>query len=224
MIFPIGDDQVKGGARPIVSYTLILLNFLVFFFQISLTPDQLQQLVFEYGTTPNAILQGQDLMTLFTSMFLHGGWMHLLGNMLFLWIFADNIEAVVGSGLFLLFYLAGGMVASGVHVLVNPGSTVPSIGASGAISAVMGAYLVMFPVSRIKVLILIFFRSIYIPAMVFLGFWIIQQLVSGYYSMGVAAEETGVAWWAHIGGFAFGLLCGWYFRKRYRSDRYVLRA
>ncbi|HPQ99516.1 MAG: rhomboid family intramembrane serine protease [Lewinellaceae bacterium] len=224
MIFPIGDDQVKGGARPVVSYTLILLNFLVFFFQISLTPDQLQQLVFEYGTTPNAILQGQDLMTLFTSMFLHGGWMHLLGNMLFLWIFADNIEAVVGSGLFLLFYLAGGMVASGVHVLVNPGSTVPSIGASGAISAVMGAYLVMFPVSRIKVLILIFFRSIYIPAMVFLGFWIIQQLVSGYYSMGVAAEETGVAWWAHIGGFAFGLLCGWYFRKRYRSDRYVLRA
>ncbi|HPG05815.1 MAG TPA: rhomboid family intramembrane serine protease [Saprospiraceae bacterium] len=224
MIFPIGDDQVKGGARPIVSYTLILLNFLVFFFQISLTPDQLQQLVFEYGTTPNAILQGQDLMTLFTSMFLHGGWMHLMGNMLFLWIFADNIEAVVGSGLFLLFYLAGGMVASGVHVLVNPGSTVPSIGASGAISAVMGAYLVMFPVSRIKVLILIFFRSIYIPAMVFLGFWIIQQLVSGYYSMGVAAEETGVAWWAHIGGFAFGLLCGWYFRKRYRSDRYVLRA
>lgn len=224
MIFPIGDDQVKGGARPVVSYTLILLNFLVFFFQISLTPDQLQQLVFEYGTTPNAILQGQDLMTLFTSMFLHGGWMHLMGNMLFLWIFADNIEAVVGSGLFLLFYLAGGMVASGVHVLVNPGSTVPSIGASGAISAVMGAYLVMFPVSRIKVLILIFFRSIYIPAMVFLGFWIIQQLVSGYYSMGVAAEETGVAWWAHIGGFAFGLLCGWYFRKRYRSDRYVLRA
>ena len=224
MIFPIGDDQVKGGARPVVSYTLILLNFLVFFFQISLTPDQLQQLVFEYGTTPNAILQGQDLMTLFTSMFLHGGWMHLLGNMLFLWIFADNIEAVVGSGLFLLFYLAGGMVASGVHVLVNPGSTVPSIGASGAISAVMGAYLVMFPVSRIKVLILIFFRSIYIPAMVFLGFWIIQQLVSGYYSMGVAAEETGVAWWAHIGGFAFGLLCGWYFRKRYRLDRYVLRA
>lgn len=224
MIFPIGDDQVKGGARPVVSYTLIFLNFLVFFFQISLTPDQLQQLVFEYGTTPNAILQGQDLMTLFTSMFLHGGWMHLMGNMLFLWIFADNIEAVVGSGLFLLFYLAGGMVASGVHVLVNPGSTVPSIGASGAISAVMGAYLVMFPVSRIKVLILIFFRSIYIPAMVFLGFWIIQQLVSGYYSMGVAAEETGVAWWAHIGGFAFGLLCGWYFRKRYRSDRYVLRA
>ena len=224
MIFPIGDDQVKGGARPVVSYTLILLNFLVFFFQISLTPDKLQQLVFEYGTTPNAILQGQDLMTLFTSMFLHGGWMHLMGNMLFLWIFADNIEAVVGSGLFLLFYLAGGMVASGVHVLVNPGSTVPSIGASGAISAVMGAYLVMFPVSRIKVLILIFFRSIYIPAMVFLGFWIIQQLVSGYYSMGVAAEETGVAWWAHIGGFAFGLLCGWYFRKRYRSDRYVLRA
>lgn len=224
MIFPIGDDQVRGGARPIVSYALILINFLVFFFQVSLSPDQLQQLVFDYGTTPYHILQGQDYLTLFTSMFLHGGWMHLLGNMLFLWIFADNIEAVVGSGLFLLFYLAGGVVASGVHVFLNPGSTVPSIGASGAISAVIGAYLVMFPVSRIKVLILIFFRSIYVPALVFLGFWIVQQLVSGYYSMGVAAEETGVAWWAHIGGFSFGLLFGWYFRKRFRSDTYVLRA
>ena len=226
MIFPIGDQQVHGGHRPLVSYTLIVLNLLVFLYQATLPADQLQQLVFDYGATPVVILQGQDYFTLFSSMFLHGGWMHLLGNMLFLWIFADNIEAVIGSGLLLLFYLTGGVVASGAHVFSNPGSAIPSIGASGAISAVMGAYLVMFPVSRIKVLILIFFRAIYVPAMAFLGFWIVQQLVSGYYSLGMAATEGsgGVAWWAHIGGFVFGLVSGWFFRQRFQPQKYALTA
>lgn len=226
MIFPIGDDQVSGGHRPLVSYSLIAINILVFLFQVTLPEAQLQQLVFDYGTTPAAILQGQDYPTLLTSMFLHGGWMHLIGNMLFLWVFADNIEAVIGSLPFLLFYLLGGVIASGAHVYFNPGSTLPSVGASGAISAVMGAYLVMFPVSRIKVLILIFFRAFYIPALAFLGFWIIQQLVSGYFSLGTSAAETsgGVAWWAHIGGFVFGLLMGWFFRRRFKPERYVLTA
>ncbi|MEN0006085.1 MAG: rhomboid family intramembrane serine protease, partial [Bacteroidota bacterium] len=204
MIFPIGDDQVKGGHFPLLSYSFIALNVGIFLFQISLPPNQLNAFIFEYGSIPVETMQGKDLFTLVTSMFLHGGWMHLIGNMLFLWVFADNIEATIGSFRFFIFYLLGGLAAHAAHIYFNLYSEIPTVGASGAISAVMGAYLVMFPTSRIRVLFIIF--SFNVSAYIFLGLWIWQQWMSGTAALEVnTAETAGVAWWAHIGGFAFGL-------------------
>jgi membrane associated rhomboid family serine protease len=150
-------------------------------------------------------------------MFLHGGWMHLIGNMLYLWIFADNIEAKVGSIPFVVFYLIGGVIAAGGHILLDQSSMIPMVGASGAISAVMGAYVVMFPKSRIKMIFLVFFSIFYIPAWAFLGFWFAQQLMSGVSEMGMT-QGGGVAWWAHIGGFVFGLIWGFLFRNHGEDD------
>lgn len=218
MIFPIGDDQVRGGHFPLISYGFIAINVLVFIFQTSMPQAQLEAFIFDYGSIPYETVRGQDWLTLITSMFLHGGWMHLIGNMLFLWVFADNIESTIGSGRFLLFYLLGGLAAHAAHIYFNWNSNIPTVGASGAISAVMGAYLVMFPVSRVKVLILVF--PLRVPAILFLGFWIWQQWLNGTATLNVpTAESSGVAWWAHIGGFAFGVLAGLYFRLNRPSAR-----
>ncbi len=216
MIFPIGDDQVKGGSKPFFSYLFIGINIIVFLYQVILPPPELDWFVFHYGSIPAEISQGNNLFTLFTSMFLHGGWVHLIGNMLFLWVFGDNIEAIMGNFNFLIFYIAGGLAAAISHILAGPGSMVPAIGASGAISAVLGAYLILFPASKIRVLVVYFFRSFYMPAVFFLGVWIVQQLISGYFSLSKTtsqAQHGGVAWWAHIGGFGFGLIAGWIARK-----------
>ncbi len=223
MIFPIGDDNIIGGHRPLVAYSLLAINVAVFIFQITLNPDQIDTFLTEMGSIPDEISRGQDLFTLLTSMFLHGGLMHLIGNMLFLWIFADNIEAIVGSKLFLLFYILGGLFASGVHIFTDIDSLIPVVGASGAISAVMGAYLIMFPKSRIKVWFII--KKIYIPAIAFLGLWFLQQLLSGIGNVAPTSAESsgGVAWWAHIGGFVYGVLAGWFFKQRF-SDRYSYEA
>lgn len=211
MIFPIGDENVQGGAKPIFSYAFIAINVLVFLFQVTLGQQGINQFLTTYGTIPLEIMNGQDYFTLMTSMFLHGGWMHIIGNMLFLWVFADNIEAVP----FLLFYILGGLAASAAHIFFNTTSTIPSVGASGAISAVLGAYLVMFPASKIKVLVVYFFRSFTMPAIFFLGLWGVQQFISGFMSLGPATADTaGVAWWAHIGGFVFGVAFGFLFRNR----------
>ena len=215
-MFPIGDDQVKGGYKPIFAYLLIALNVLVFLFQVSLSPNHLEQFISNYGTIPAEITKGHHLISLFTSMFLHGGWMHLVGNMTFLWVFGDNIEAVIGNINFLMFYFIGGLAAAAAHILSGPESLIPAIGASGAIAAILGAYIVMFPRSKIKILVIYFFSSFYIPAIFFLGIWIIQQLFNGLFSLGASATQeqtSGVAWWAHIGGFAFGLLAGFVARK-----------
>lgn len=218
MLFPIGDDQVKGGHYPLFSYAFIALNVAVFLWQASLPADELEMLITHYGSIPYETVRGQDLYTLFTSMFLHGGWMHLLGNMLFLWVFADNIEATIGSGRFLLFYLLGGLAAHLGHIYFYPDSPIPTVGASGAISAVMGAYLVMFPGSR--VLIWFFFFTFRVPAVLFLGFWIWQQWNNGQAALNVTtAEAAGVAWWAHIGGFVFGILAGIRYRIQYQTHR-----
>lgn len=209
MIFPIGDDQVKGGYTPWFSYSFIVLNVAFFLYKFSLNTEQQEGFDLYFGAIPAEITKGQDLFTLVTSMFVHGDWWHLIGNMLFLWVFADNIEAVVGNLKFLLFYFIGGFVAVFSHVYFNMGSEMPMVGASGAISTVMGAYLVMFPTSRIKMLFLIFpFR---ITAWIFLGIWIVQQWSYGHAAQ---ASETGggVAWWAHIGGFAIGIVLGFLFR------------
>lgn len=216
MLFPIGDDQVRGGHFPLISYAFIALNVGIFLLQASMSGPALEQFITHYGSIPYETVRGQDLYTLFTSMFLHGGWMHLLGNMLFLWVFADNIEATIGSGRFLVFYLLGGLAAHLGHIYVGPDSVIPTVGASGAISAVMGAYLIMFPGSR--VLIWFFFFTFRVPAVLFLGFWIWQQWLNGKAVLDVAtAEVSGVAWWAHIGGFVFGVAAGIYYRFRFQT-------
>lgn len=212
MFFPIGDTQVERGYTPYVSYSFIVLNILIFLYEVSLG-QQSENFLITYGTIPKEIINGDDMFTLFTSMFLHGGWMHLIGNMLFLWVFADNIEATVGSLPFLIFYLIGGVGASIAHILFNPGSTIPAVGASGAIAAIMGAYLIMFPKSKVKVLVLILFRSFQVPAILFLGLWFGQQLISGIGNISISTADTaGIAWWAHIGGFVIGILAGWWMK------------
>lgn len=218
MFLPIGDDNIKGGHFPLFSYSLIALNVLIFIYQASLAPEALERFIFEFGAVPAEIERGQNLYTLFTSMFLHGGIMHLVGNMLFLWIFADNIEATIGNFRFLFFYIVGGLAAHAAHLFFNPGSEIPTVGASGAISAVMGAYLVMFPRSQIRVLFLFFF--IRLSAFVFLGLWIVQQLMAGTAELSVeTAQTSGVAYWAHIGGFFYGVAMGFYYRNRYRRPQ-----
>ncbi len=211
MIFPIGDDQVRGGHRPTLSYMLIAANILVFIFQISLSEQGINGFLHQFGAVPSQILDGQNLPSLLTSMFLHGGYMHVFGNMLFLWVFADNIEAIIGTTRFGIFYIVGGLFAAAAHIASSPTSTVIMIGASGAIAAVMGAYLIMFPRSRVKMTVL-FLWSFYLPAFLFLGFWIAQQFMNGYTSL---SDESGggVAWWAHIGGFVYGIWFG--LRNRY---------
>ncbi len=215
MFFPIGDDQVEGGLFPIFSYSFIALNILVFVYQMNIPPEGLDLLVKTYASVPQDIMQGKNLHTLLTSMFLHGGFSHLLGNMLFLWVFADNIEATIGSRRFVIFYLLGGLFAHAGHIFFNVSSIVPTVGASGAISAVMGAYLIMFPGSRVKLaLIPLIFITFRIPAFLFLGFWIGQQFLAGTASLEVTtAQSAGVAWWAHIGGFLFGVIAGLYYRN-----------
>ena len=194
MIFPIGDDNIIGGHKPLFSYSLIVVNVLIFLYQVSLGTG-VQDFMISYGTIPNEISSGEDLYTLITAMFLHGGWMHLLGNMIFLWIFADNIEAVIGTPAFVFFYLVGGLSASMIHVLADPNSLIPSVGASGAISAVMGSYLILFPRSRVKLIFIIFLNRFELPAVVFLAIWFLQQLLSGIGS--VATQQSGgIAWWA----------------------------
>lgn len=213
MFFPVGDQNVIGGHKPLVSYTLIGLNVLIFLYQIMLPQDTMIQFMMSFGAIPSEIVEGNNWPSIFTSMFLHGGWMHLIGNMMFLWVFADNIEAVVGNRNFLIFYILGGLFASAAHIFFNMGSPVPAVGASGAISAVLGAYLVVFPHSRIRTLVFYFFVSI--PAIVFLGLWGLQQVISGIGAIGVTANTGGVAWWAHIGGFVFGLVAGIFIKRSY---------
>jgi len=212
MLFPIGDENIKGGHRPLFSYSLIILNILVFGYQMQLGGG-LGAFIQKFGSIPSEIMAGEGLFTLFTSMFLHGGVMHLFGNMLFLWIFADNIEAVVGNLRFLMFYLVAGLIAHAAHIAYDPQSIVPTVGASGAIAGVMGAYLVMFPHSRIRVLFIVF--PFNVSAYIFLGLWIFLQVQSGMGTLEMRGEQIGgVAYWAHIGGFVFGVLYGFYYRFR----------
>ena len=215
MIFPIGDDQVKNGHSPIFSYSFIALNILIYIWQSSMPWDVYDQFIYHFGAIPREIVEGNDLYTLLTSAFLHGSWMHLIGNMVFLWVFADNIEATIGSRRFLIFYLLGILASQAGHIFFNWYSEIPTVGASGAIAAVMGAYLVMYPRSRIRTLVFFFF--IRIPAFLFLGFWILQQSYSGVQNLN-SMTGSGVAWWAHIGGFAFGVLAGFVFRSKVKDE------
>lgn len=206
-------DNIPSRRGPIVNTSLIALNVLVFLFEIVvLGSDHLQGFAYRWGLVPAEFWQMGDLrtwVTLFTSMFLHGGWWHLISNMLALYIFGDNIEDRVGHVRYLIFYLLGGLAASGAHLVAYSSSTLPTVGASGAIAGVLGAYLVLFPQARVLTLIPIFYfvRLIEIPAFIYLGFWFISQLFNGIFALAAADvfQSGGVAWWAHIGGFVFGL-------------------
>ena len=205
-MFPIGDDNHGARGVPLVTVGLILANVLVYLYQASLSLPDLQSFIFTYGTIPAEIERGVDLYTLLTSMFVHGGFGHIAGNMLFLWIFGDNIEQRFGSVLFLAFYVGTGLAASGAHILTNPGSQVPAVGASGAISGVMGAYILLYPFNRVRTFIW-YVGTIHVPAFIYLGIWFLTQLISGAAALSVpTAQSTGVAFWAHIGGFVAGVV------------------
>ena len=200
-MIPLKDDNPRS-AFPILTITLIAVNILAFLLELQFG---LEYVVMKYGAIPIEIVNGQDLETMFTSMFLHGGSMHLAGNMLYLWIFGDNIESYLGRFKFILFYLICGLIAIFAHIIVSGSSEVPMVGASGAISGILGAYLIKYPKAKVLVLIpIIFFITVRrIPALFVLGFWFIMQLFSGVVTIG--GEGGGVAFWAHIGGFVAGL-------------------
>ena len=213
-MIPIGDDDSGRRTTPYVTYLLIAINVLVFLLELGQgTQAQLQNFFEKWSVIPQEYAKQADLppnipfpfwFTLFSSMFMHGGWMHLIGNMLYLWIFGDNIEDRWGHLKYLIIYLICGIIASLAHIFFNLQSTLPSLGASGAISGVLGAYIVMFPRNRIRVL---FMRGIvHMPAMVVLGFWIVLQFINQIGQIGSTTESAGVAYWAHIGGFVAGVL------------------
>jgi rhomboid family protein len=209
-------DVIPSRTTPFITIGLISLNAVFFLFELSLPDGLLQPFLSSYGVVPALF----SWPTVFTSMFLHGGWFHVLGNMLYLWIFGDNVEDRMGHGRFLVFYLVAGAIAALAQVFVNPGSLVPTIGASGAIAGVMGAYFVLFPHSRVLTLIplFVFIEIIEIPAIYFLGIWFLMQLLSGVGSMASSsATSGGIAFWAHVAGFVAGFVGG--FIVRYRPQR-----
>ena len=194
-------------SKSVVTGILIAVNVLIFLYQATLDPYQLEAFVEQWGIVPDAI--SGHLYTLLTSMFLHGGWLHLGGNMLFLWVFGRNVEDLIGGGRFAVFYLLCGLAAAVVQVIASPYSRVPTIGASGAIAGVMGAYLIKFPRARIVTLvpIIVFLTTLEIPAWAMLIWWFVMQLFSGLGSLAQTDYSGGgVAWFAHIGGFLCGML------------------
>jgi membrane associated rhomboid family serine protease len=244
MLLPIGDDNTGRRSAPVIVYLIIAVNVVVFLLQLAGG----EGFTLAYAAVPYEITHGTDLvktiplpgggaipqvsgpspiyLTLLTSMFLHGGFLHIIGNMLYLWVFGDNIEDNFGHVKFLVFYLVCGLIAAFSQIFANPDSVVPTLGASGAIAGVLGAYLIMFPHNRIRVLSMIFIITIFeLPAIVVLGFWIVLQFFNqlGTISAHTAqARGGGVAYMAHIGGFVAGLLLSFVFRRR-RSLPYHLR-
>ncbi len=212
MLIPLRDDR-HLQARPLVTYTLIGACSLLFLLQQSLEGVESQRLIYSFGIIPALLLEHARLApglvfvspeaTLFTSMFLHAGWFHLIGNMLYLWIFGDDVEDSMGRFRYLVFYLLCGLAGALSHVVAHPTSGIPVVGASGAVSGVLGAYLLLYPHARILVLLPGRFRRLVrLPAFLVLGFWIVFQLLNTAFA---GAQEGGVAWYAHIGGFVTGM-------------------
>lgn len=214
-MFPIWDD-VPTKKFPLITVILIALNSMMFFYQLSLG-GKFNEFIYSMGLLPFEITHHIDLfpagpsliyLTIFSSMFMHGSIVHLLGNMLFLWIFGNNVEDYLGRKKYFLFYLICGIAAACTQIVFNPDSKVPMVGASGAIAGVLGAYSMLFPRAKITtVIIFIFFiRLIKLPAIIVLGFWIIYQFLYGISSLAATTGEGGVAWFAHIGGFITGII------------------
>jgi membrane associated rhomboid family serine protease len=251
-MIPIG-DRLRTRRYPYVNIALITINFLVFLYQILaidntprlFAPSELDQFFMDWGATPacvrNSLGMQPDvpqqalqlfcpagdaaLLTPLTAMFIHGGWLHIIGNMLFLWVFGDNVEDRLGHIPYLIFYLAGGLAASAAHTFMNPNDLIPAVGASGAIAAVLGAYLVLFPRATITVLFpWLLFWTAYVPAAFLIVMWFFMQVLSGVAAIGdVTGGGGGIAWWAHIGGFVFGLVVAGLFVPRKRPPVYALR-
>jgi membrane associated rhomboid family serine protease len=230
-------DSVPSRSVPIVTRALILINVIVFFFELTFSQEGVEQLFYLFGLVPARFTHPkwaeavgiplQSYWPILTHQFLHGGWFHIIANMWTLWIFGDNVEDRMGSFRFAIFYLLCGCIAGITHTLINPDSTVPSVGASGAIAGVLGAYLLFFPTARLVVMFPILFFPFFfdVPAVLYLGLWFLMQLFSGAAALGAPQEVGGIAFWAHIGGFISGiLLCGLFARSRRQSqpDEYGL--
>lgn len=242
MLFPLGDDNSLRRSVPVVTWTLIAINFLVFFYQLSN-----DAFTYGYSVVPYEITHGVDLvnpavinrrgqmleapnfpgpvpiyLTLFSAMFMHGGWTHILGNMLYLWIFGDNVEDNMGKVRFIVFYVLCGLLASATHIFFDPNSRVPSLGASGAIAGVLGAYLVLYPHGYVRVLVPLglFSQITELPALIVIGLWGLLQFIGGFSSLG-GTNQGGVAYMAHVGGFVAGIALVFIFRDndRLREDR-----
>jgi membrane associated rhomboid family serine protease len=241
-MFPIGDENERGHGPAFVSLAIIGLNIVVFvLLQGAGGTEAGAEFTYGYSAVPVEITTGVDLtepqripvdgrtvevpqepgpdpiwLTLFTSIFMHGGWLHLAGNMLFLWVFGDNVEHRIGHAAYVVFYFVVGLVASFAQILLNTESVIPTLGASGAISGVLGAYIVMFPTNRVSVFL---FRGVVaVPAVMAIGLWIVLQLVSGF-AGGLTGEGGGVAYAAHIGGFFAGVVLGFLFRLMFNEPR-----
>ena len=233
-MFPIR-DSIPRRRFPAATWLLILANGLAFLFELALPPPALEAFIRTFGIVPARIVNAEwapgagflagGYGTLLTSMFLHGGWLHIIGNMWSLWIFGDNVEDRMGPARFLLFYLACGLTAGIAHTVASPGSAIPTIGASGAVAGVMGAYFFLFPSSRVTVLAPILFVPVFfeVPTVFYLGIWILTQVYSG--TLSLAGGIGGIAWWAHVGGFLAGVLLRFLFVRggrgtpRYSSHR-----
>ncbi len=231
-MFPI-QDSIPRRSPPLMNWAIMAACGIVFLFELSLPPHLLERLFYMFGVVPvrythpdfaaSLGLAPKAALPLFTCMFLHGGWVHIIGNMWTLWIFGDNVEDEMGPLRYLLFYLFCGLVASFVHIYTNPTSTVPTIGASGAIAGVMGAYYVLFPRARIILMIPIFFFPFFfdVPAVFYLAFWFLEQVFSGTFSLLAPSQGGGIAFWAHAGGFVCGMLTHRLFlRKEVYRRRY----
>jgi len=221
-MFPLKDEN-PIRRRPILTYALIIVNVAIFVG--TLATGTFGQSIEEYGMKPKEVLAGQNLHTLFTSMFLHGGILHILFNMWYLWIFGDNIEDILGRGKFILFYLGTGLVASLVYSFSDPGSIIPAIGASGAIAGVLGAYMILYPWARVHTAVIFFImiHLVMVPAVVIIGLWFVLQVLSASV-LWAAGTTAGVAYWAHIGGFLAGMLLilpVWMKLRKRRRARYV---
>ena len=217
-MIPLRDD-IRSSTRPWVTYFFIASCSLIFIYQLfSQFADRAtgNYIILNFGMIPRDIVAGRRLWTLVTSMFLHGGFFHVIGNMLYLWIFGDNVEDALGRVPYVLMYLGAGLFGSLCHIFISPASAIPTIGASGAISGVMGAYFILYPRARVLTLVPIFFfiRFIQLPAYFLLGFWILLQILYGCTS---SPAGGGVAYFAHIGGFVVGILVGLLFRQRRRA-------
>lgn len=236
-MIPLHDD-IPSRRRPIVTWLLILANVLAFSYELTLGPGALEAFFYTWAVIPQEVTAAwrslwggrvdlEAFVPVFTAMFLHGGWLHIGSNMLYLWIFGDNVEDRLGHWGFLVFYLVAGVAATALQVGLNPASTVPNLGASGAIAGVLGAYLLLYPDARVLTLVFlgVFLTTIRISALWLLGIWFALQALRGFAEIG-SADGGGVAWWAHVGGFVVGMIVGGILRlftPKRRRNRYADR-
>lgn len=207
MILPLYDEN-PTRTFPIMTILLIIANVFVFLLESSLPSAELESFIRAFAFIPSEFVKNAQLSSIFTAMFMHGGFIHIAGNMLYLWIFGNNIEDALGHFKFLLFYLTCGLVATLAQFAVDPASTVPTLGASGAIAGVLGGYLLLYPSAQIVSLVpLLFFVTLYrLPAIIVIGLWFVIQFANGYFSLQASSAAAGIAWFAHIGGFISGIL------------------